>query len=139
MDCLEELWGIFLVIDNKLFYVMVECIMCGLDLFIMLFVVMLEVENINGGLVLVLFLMVKKFYGIFNVNCQCDLLYDNYLIVVLLWMNMYIEKNIEVNNIYCEFMVDEDLLLYLIDELILDIIYFWKLFGDDLIVVVKKI
>lgn len=54
-------------------------------------------------------------------------------------MNTYIEKNIEVNNIYREFVADEDLLPYSIDESILDITHSWKLFGDDQIAVVKKI
>jgi DNA polymerase V len=64
---------------------------------------------------------------------------DNHLIVVPPRMNTYIEKNIEVNNIYREFVADEDLLPYSIDESILDITHSWKLFGDDQIAVVKKI
>ena len=83
--------------------------------------------------------MAKKLYGISNVNRQRDLPRDNHLIVVPPRMNTYIEKNIEVNNIYREFVADEDLLPYSIDESILDITHSWKLFGDDQIAVVKKI
>ncbi|WP_308884150.1 Y-family DNA polymerase [Limosilactobacillus fermentum] len=139
MDCSEEPRGIFLVIDNKSFYATVECTMRGLDPLTTPLVVMSEAENTNGGLVLASSPMAKKLYGISNVNRQRDLPHDNHLIVVPPRMNTYIEKNIEVNNIYREFVADEDLLPYSIDESILDITHSWKLFGDDPIAVVKKI
>ena len=119
MDSSEEPRGIFLVIDNKSFYATVECTM--------------------RGLVLASSPMAKKLYGISNVNRQRDLPRDNHLIVVPPRINTYIEKNIEVNNIYREFVADEDLLPYSIDESILDITHSWKLFGDDPIEVVQKI
>lgn len=139
MDCSEEPRGIFLVIDNKSFYATVECTMRGLDPLTTPLVVMSEAENTNGGLVLASSPMAKKLYGISNVNRQRDLPRDNHLIVVPPRMNTYIEKNIEVNNIYREFVADEDLLPYSIDESILNITHSWKLFGDDPIAVVKKI
>ena len=139
MDSSEEPRGIFLVIDNKSFYATVECTMRGLDPLTTPLVVMSEAENTNGGLVLASSPMAKKLYGISNVNRQRDLPRDNHLIVVPPRMNTYIEKNIEVNNIYREFVADEDLLPYSIDESILDITHSWKLFGDDPIAVVKKI
>jgi nucleotidyltransferase/DNA polymerase involved in DNA repair len=80
----------------------------------------------------------RKLYGISNVNRQRDLPRDNHLIVVPPRMNTYIEKNIEVNNIYREFVADEDLLPYSIDESILDITHSWKLFGDDPIESLKR-
>ena len=139
MDSSEEPRGIFLVIDNKSFYATIECTMRGLDPLTTPLVVMSEAENTNGGLVLASSPMAKKLYGISNVNRQRDLPRDNHLIVVPPRMNTYIEKNIEVNNIYREFVADEDLLPYSIDESILDITHSWKLFGDDPIAVVKKI
>ena len=139
MDSSEEPREIFLVIDNKSFYATVECTMRGLDPLTTPLVVMSEAENTNGGLVLASSPMAKKLYGISNVNRQRDLPRDNHLIVVPPRMNTYIEKNIEVNNIYREFVADEDLLPYSIDESILNITHSWKLFGDDPIAVVKKI
>lgn len=139
IDSSEEPRGIFLVIDNKSFYATVECTMRGLDPLTTPLVVMSEAENTNGGLVLASSPMAKKLYGISNVNRQRDLPRDNHLIVVPPRMNTYIEKNIEVNNIYREFVADEDLLPYSIDESILDITHSWKLFGDDPIEVVQKI
>lgn len=139
MDRSEEPRGIFLVIDNKSFYATIECTMRELDPLTTPLVVMSEAENTNGGLVLASSPMAKKLYGISNVNRQRDLPRDNHLIVVPPRMNTYIEKNIEVNNIYREFVADENLLPYSIDESILDITHSWKLFGDDQIAVVKKI
>ena len=139
MDYSEEPRGLFLVIDNKSFYATVECTMRGLDPLATPLVVMSEAENTNGGLVLASSPMAKKLYGISNVNRQRDLSRDNHLLVVPPRMNTYIEKNIEVNNIYREFVADEDLLPYSIDESILDITHSWKLFGDDPIEVVQKI
>ena len=115
MDTSAEPRGIFLVIDNKSFYATVECTMRGLDPLTTPLVVMSEAENTNGGLVLASSPMAKKLYGISNVNRQRDLPRDNHLIVVPPRMNTYIEKNIEVNNIYREFVADEDLLPYSID------------------------
>ena len=139
MDTSAEPRGIFLVIDNKSFYATVECTMRGLDPLTTPLVVMSDAKNTGGGLVLASSPMAKKLYHISNVNRKHDLPLDNHLIVVPPRMNTYIEKNLAVNNIYREFVADEDLLPYSIDESILDITHSWKLFGDDPLSVVKKI
>lgn len=131
--------GAFLLIDNKSFYATVECTERGLDPMTTPLVVMSEAANTGGGLVLASSPMAKKLFHISNVNRKRDLPNDERLIVVPPRMNLYIEKNLAVNNIFREFVADEDLLPYSIDESILDITHSWHLFGNNLLQVIREI
>ena len=85
-------------------------------------VVMSTADNTGSSLVLVASPMAKKTLGISNVSraYEVDQSYPGLLIVPLEW-NLYIERNMEINNIFRNYVADEDLLIYSIDETILDV------------------
>lgn len=139
MDYSNEPSGVFLVIDNKSFYATVECIMRGLDPLTTPLVVMSEAANTGGGLVMAASPMAKKLFHISNVNRKRDIPNDERLIVVPPRMNLYIQKNLEVNHIFNQYCADEDLQPYSIDESILDITHSWRLFGNNILQVIRKI
>lgn len=139
MDYANEPAGVFLVIDNKSFYATVECAMRGLDPLTTPLVVMSEAANTGGGLVMASSPMAKQLFHISNVNRKRDIPNDERLIVVPPRMNLYIEKNLAVNHIFNQYCADEDLLPYSIDESILDITHSWRLFGNNILQVIRKI
>lgn len=139
MDYANEPAGVFLVIDNKSFYATVECAMRGLDPLTTPLVVMSEAANTGGGLVMASSPMAKQLFYISNVNRKRDIPNDERLIVVPPRMNLYIEKNLAVNHIFNQYCADEDLLPYSIDESILDITHSWRLFGNNILQVIRKI
>ncbi|MDO4903819.1 MAG: Y-family DNA polymerase [Limosilactobacillus sp.] len=139
MDYSAEPAGAFLLIDNKSFYATVECTERGLNPLTTPLVVMSQAPNTGGGLILASSPAAKQRYHISNVNRPRDLPRDDSLIIVPPRMNLYIEKNLEVNNIFREFVADDDLLPYSIDESILDITHSWHLFGNNLLQVIRLI
>lgn len=139
MDYANEPAGVFLVIDNKSFYATVECAMRGLDPLTTPLVVMSEAANTGGGLVMASSPMAKQLFHISNINRKRDIPNDERLIVVPPRMNLYIEKNLAVNHIFNQYCADEDLLPYSIDESILDITHSWRLFGNNILQVIRKI
>jgi DNA polymerase V len=46
-------------------------------------------------------------------------------------MNLYIKRNLQINNIFREFAAEKDVWPYSIDESIIDMTHSWKLFGDS--------
>lgn len=139
MDYSQEPTGVYLVIDNKSFYATVECTARGLDPLTTPLVVMSEAANTNGGLVLASSPAAKRMFNISNVNRRRDLPNDKRLLVVPPRMNLYIERNIAVNNIFREYVADEDLIPYSIDESILNLTHSWRLFGNNILQVVRRI
>lgn len=139
MDYSNEPSGVFLVIDNKSFYATVECVMRGLDPLTTPLVVMSEAANTGGGLVMAASPMAKELFHISNVNRKRDIPNDERLIVVPPRMNLYIQKNLEVNHIFNQYCADEDLQPYSIDESILDITHSWRLFGNNILQVIRQI
>lgn len=139
MDYSNEPSGVFLVIDNKSFYATCECAMRGLDPLTTPLVVMSEAKNTGGGLVMAASPMAKKLFHLSNVDRKRDLPNDDRLIIVPPRMNLYIEKNLEVNRIFNQYCANEDLQPYSIDESILDITKSWHLFGNNILQVIRKI
>ena len=135
----EESAGVFAFIDNKSFYATVECTERGLDPLTTPLVVMSEAANTGSGLVLASSPMAKQRYHITNVNRRRDLPDDPDLIVVPPRMNLYIEKNAAVNRIFNEYVADEDLMPYSIDESLLDLTHSWRLFGNNILAVIRQI
>lgn len=130
-DDQKEPHGVFFLIDNKSFYASVEASMRDLDPLITCLVVMSEQANTNGGLILATSPEAKRRYGLkANVSRQRDLPQDEDILVVPPRMNLYIKRNLQINNIYRRFVADEDLWPYSIDESILDLTHSWRLFGD---------
>ncbi len=139
-DYSHEPHRVIFLIDNKSFYASVESIERGLDPLKTVLVVMSEQENTNGGLILATSPMAKKMYGLkSNVSRQRDLPNEPHLIVVPPRMNLYIKKNLAINDIFRQFVADEDLWPYSIDESILDLTHTWRLFGKTPRAVAKLI
>lgn len=135
----EEAAGVYAFIDNKSFYATVECTERGLDPLTTPLVVMSEAENTGSGLVLASSPMAKKLYHITNVNRRRDLPDDPRLLVVPPRMNLYIQKNAAVNRIFNKYVANEDLMPYSIDESLLNLTHSWRLFGNNLLDVVRQI
>ena len=110
-----------LLIDVKSFYASCECVALGKHPLKQMLVVMSTADNTGNGLVLSASPMAKKQLGISNVT-RADAVPDHPgLLKVNPRMNYYIEENMKINQIFREFVADEDLLIYSIDESILDI------------------
>ncbi|TYC47890.1 excinuclease ABC subunit A [Weissella muntiaci] len=125
-----------MLIDSKSFYASVESVSLGLNPLKSLLVVMSQQENTNGGLVLAASPRAKSELGVKNVMRQRDLPKDPRLIIVNPRMNYYIAMNKKVNDIFRQYVAEEDLQLYSIDESILDLTNSWEYlrikFGADL-------
>ncbi|CAK8053865.1 Y-family DNA polymerase [Eupransor demetentiae] len=135
----DEERRVILLIDSKSFYASVECVERNLNPLKALLVVMSHQENDTGGLVLASSPMAKKTLGISNVTRQRDVPDLPGLIKAQPRMNLYIQENLKINNIYRQYVDDDHLLPYSIDESILDITDFWHLFGKSPVEVARKI
>ncbi|MFC6181576.1 Y-family DNA polymerase [Lactiplantibacillus daowaiensis] len=131
LDYRREPHGVYFLIDNKSFYASCECLARGFNPMKAPLVVMSEADNTNGGLVLATSPEAKRLYHLqANVSRQRDLPNDPRLVVVPPRMNLYIQRNLQINAIFNRFVADCDLLPYSIDESILDLTHSWHLFGD---------
>ncbi|KRN74782.1 nucleotidyltransferase DNA polymerase for DNA repair [Weissella kandleri] len=128
-----------MLIDSKSFYASVESVELGLNPLRSILIVMSQQENTNGGLVLAASPMAKKLLGISNVTRRRDVPNDPRLIIVEPRMNHYIAINKKINDIFRQYVSEEDLHLYSIDESILDVTPNWDYlkykFGKDLTMV----
>ncbi|HHC7645189.1 TPA: hypothetical protein ACN3PP_002789, partial [Enterococcus faecium] len=90
----------------------VECIERNLDPLTTELVVMSRSDNTGSGLILASSPEAKKRYGITNVSRPRDLPqpFPKTLHVVPPRMNLYIKRNMQVNNIFRRYVADEDLL-----------------------------
>lgn len=125
-----------MMIDSKSFYASCECVALGLNPLTAMLVVISQAENTNGGLVLASSPRAKQELGITNVMRKRDIPEDSRLIMVEPRMNHYIAMNKKVNDIFKEFVAEEDHQLYSIDESLLDITPSWSylksVYGNDL-------
>ena len=139
MDYADEPRGVFFMIDNKSFYASVESVERGLNPLRSVLVVMSEADNTGSGLVLAASPQAKQRFGISNVSRQYEVPMTPELLVVPPRMNLYIEKNLAINQIFRSFVADEDCYPYSIDESILDMTHSWRLFGETPLQVARKI
>ena len=139
MNYVNEPTGVYFLIDNKSFYASVECVQRDLNPLEACVVVLSEAENTNGGLILAASPQAKKIYGISNVSRKRDLPNDPDLMIVPPRMNLYIEKNLQVNNIFHEFASEIDCYPYSIDESLIDMTRTWHLFGKTPVAVARTI
>ena len=116
-----------LCVDMKSFFASVECVERGLNPLKTMLVVMSNAEN-GGGLALATSPMAKKVLGISNVTRKYDMPYHKDLLIVPPRMNLYIQKNLVINNIFRQYVSDEDILIYSIDETFIRITASKKLF-----------
>ncbi|MGX7128035.1 Y-family DNA polymerase [Enterococcus wangshanyuanii] len=125
-------------IDVKSFYASVECVARGYDPLEKMLVVMSHAEN-SGGLVLASSPKAKEILGITNVTRKYDVPNHPELEIVPPRMNEYIKENMKINDIYSNYVADEDLHIYSIDESFLDVTASWKLFGQSPVELARKI
>lgn len=124
--------GVFFLIDNKSFYASCEAVQRGYNPLKVPLVVMSEAKNTNGGLILATSPEAKKLYHLkANVSRRRDLPQDSRLIVVPPRMNLYIQRNLQINQIFAEFTSESEVWPYSIDESILDMTHSWRLFGNS--------
>ncbi|KRM19170.1 ImpB MucB SamB family protein [Ligilactobacillus hayakitensis DSM 18933 = JCM 14209] len=138
-DYSKEPHGVFFMIDSKSFYASVESVERGLNPLQSILVVMSEAKNTGGGLVLATSPKAKKLFNLKNVDRMRDLPQDPRLLVVPPRMNLYIEMNLKVNQIFSRFAAEEDILPYSIDESLVDMTKTWKMFGKTKEAVARKI
>ncbi|WVT93052.1 Y-family DNA polymerase (plasmid) [Enterococcus durans] len=133
MDYSKEPVNDYFLIDMKSFYASVECIERNLDPLTTELVVMSRADNTGSGLILASSPAAKKEYGISNVSRPRDLPqpFPKTLHVVSPRMNLYIKRNMQVNNIFRKYVADEDLLIYSIDESILKVTRSLNLFTTE--------
>lgn len=124
-----------LCIDCKSFYASVECSSLGLNPLTTKLVVMSypsnKPEERGSGLILASSPAAKKAYGISNVSRARDLPfpYPPDLLIVPPRMNYYMQKNMEINNIYKKYVDESNHHVYSVDESFLDVTDSLKLFG----------
>ncbi len=119
-----------LAIDLKSFYASVECINRGLDPFTTPLVVADESRG-DGTIVLAASPFIKKEY---HVSSRCRL-YDvpkniPGLIIAMPSMKTYLETSSKINSIYLDYVSEEDLFVYSIDESFLDCTHYLKRNND---------
>ncbi|MDA3965964.1 Y-family DNA polymerase [Enterococcus thailandicus] len=133
LDYSNEPVNDYFMIDIKSFYASVECVERGLDPLATELVVMSQADNTGSGLILASSPMAKKHYGISNVSRPRDLPspFPDSLVIAAPRMNLYIKRNMEVNDIFRQYVTDEDLLIYSIDESILKVTKSMKLFTTE--------
>lgn len=140
MDYQYEPHGVFFLIDSRSFYASTECVARDLHPLKVALVVMSEQENTNGGLILATSPKAKRMYHLqANVSRQRDLPQDEQLIVVPPRMNMYIQKNLQINQIFQRYTAPADIWPYSIDEAILNLTHSWRLSGQSPWDVARKI
>lgn len=123
-------------IDLKSFFAAVECVERNLDMFTTPLVV--AEPNRNGAITLAVTpymksLGVKSRGRIFEIPESID--YK----VVRPRMSLYIEKSKEIVNIYLDYVSDEDLHIYSIDECFLDVTNYMKLYKKTTYEIAKDI
>lgn len=139
MDYSNEPHGVYFFIDNKSFYASCESVERKLNPLKSILVVMSQQANTGGGLVLASSPRAKELFGISNVTRQYDLPKDKRLLIVPPRMNLYIKRNLQINQIFDEFAAEKDILPYSIDESLIDMTHSWKLFGKSVREVARKI
>ena len=123
--------------DCKSFYASTECAERGLDPLTTKLVVMSYPANDDGtrgsGLTLAASPAAKAAYGITNVSRARDLPfpYPDDLWIVPPRMNLYMQKNAEVNNIYRKYADEKNHSVYSVDESFLDVTDSLKLYDCE--------
>ncbi|MCD5002652.1 Y-family DNA polymerase [Enterococcus saccharolyticus] len=110
-----------LFIDVKSFYATVECVSRNLDPLNTLLVVMSHSDHTDNGLILASSPKAKEILHISNVTRAEHLPDHPDLLKVPPRMSFYIQENMKINKLFQQFVAEEDLLIYSIDESILDV------------------
>jgi DNA polymerase V len=126
-----------LCIDCKSFYASVECVERGLNPLSTKLVVMSypsdNPEERGSGLILASSPAAKKAFGISNISRARDLPfpYPADLILAAPRMRLYMQKNMEINNIYRKYADENNHAVFSVDESFLDVTDSLKLYGCE--------
>ncbi len=126
------------VIDLKSFYASVECVERGLDPLKALLVVC-DVTRGDGTIILSASPMLKNKYGVKNVSRKKGLPKVPGLIFATPRMQLYVQKSAQVMDIFLDFVGEDDLHVYSIDEAFLNIGPYLKLYNCTPKELVQKI
>ncbi|GCF94852.1 type VI secretion protein ImpB [Enterococcus florum] len=124
--------------DSKSFYASVECVERGLNPIHTLLVVM-SGDREGGGLILAASPKAKKVLGISNVSRGFEVPNHPDLLIVPPRMTLYMQYHMEILTIFRQYMADEDIHTYSIDEQFGDLTRSWHLFGRSAEEVVRRI
>lgn len=130
---------VILAIDLKSFYASVECLGRDMDPFTTPLVVADE-DRGDGTIVLAASPFIKKEYGVKS-RCRLYEVPKNIkgLIIAKPHMKRYLEVSADINSIYLDFVAEQDLFVYSIDESFLDVSEYLKIHHDTPISYAKKI
>lgn len=129
MDYSKEPRRDILCIDVKSFFASVEAVERKEHPLKARVAVVSKPDN-NGGLVLASSPLVKKLYGIKTGTRVYEIPKNARIDIVEPRMALYLEKNLEIIDIFKRFVADEDLHVYSIDESFLDVTRSHRLFGS---------
>ena len=116
----------FLCIDLKSFFASCECIERNLDPFAVPLVVANKTQG-NGAITLAITPYLKS-KGVKSRTRLYDIPNNIKYMIVPPRMNLYINKSKEIVNIYLDFVSEDDLHIYSIDECFLDVTHYLKLY-----------
>lgn len=126
-----------LCIDVKSFFASVESVKRQLHP-LESYIVVMSNPNLDGGLVLASSPKVKKEYGIRTGSRRFEIPKNSKIQIVEPRMSLYIKVNRMINKIFKEFVADEDIHMYSIDESFLDVTHSHALYGSTM-EIAKKI
>ena len=120
-----------LCIDCKSFFASIECVERGLDPLTDKLCVVSR-PHLKGGLVLASSPRMKAEYGIGTGSRVYDLpKRDSDIVLAPARMNLYVQRNHDINRIFLQYVAWEDLHVYSIDEAFLDVGRSHALFGSS--------
>ncbi len=118
-----------IAMDIKSFFASVEAVKLGLHP-LHAYVIVLSGKERAGGLVLAASPLVKSEFGIKTGSRKFEIPNSSKLIIVEPRMSLYLKVNGMIIDILRKYVANEDLLVYSIDEMLLDVTKSHRLFGD---------
>ena len=118
-----------LCIDIKSFFASVESVKRHIHP-LESYIVVMSNPDLEGGLVLASSPRVKKEYGIRTGSRRFEIPKNSKIQIVEPRMALYIKVNMMINQIFKEFVSDEDIHIYSIDESFLDVTHSHALYGS---------
>ena len=131
---------VYAVIDLKSFYASCECANRGLDIFNTPLVVADKTRSPNS-VVMSVTPYLKQKYGLSNVCRIGDLPNDKNIIFATPRMSYYVEMSSNIVSLFLDYVSEEDLHVYSIDESFLRLTPYLKLYGcnaDELVARIQK-
>ena len=120
-----------LCIDVKSFFASVESVKRRIHP-LKSYIVVMSNPDLEGGLVLASSPRVKEEYGIRTGSRRFEIPKNSKIQIVEPRMSLYIKVNMMINDIFREFVAEEDIHVYSIDESFLDVSHSHSLFGTTI-------